>query len=247
MFRTSNPALKRGAFSEHARIIDEAHTMTIQGTINKIGILFVFLFLTAGWTWHVFSTRGVPAVMPYLVVGVIGGLIFALITIFKRSWAPFTAPVYAALEGLVIGGLSAILEAEFEGIVLQAVGLTFGVLVAMFFIYKARIIKVTGKFITGVLIATGGVFLMYLATFVLGLFGVRMPYIHEGGTVGILISAGIIIIASLNLLLDFHLIEKGAERGAPKQMEWYGAFALIVTMIWLYIEILRLLSMIRSR
>jgi uncharacterized YccA/Bax inhibitor family protein len=167
--------------------------------------------------------------------------------VFKKNWAIVTAPLYAVLEGLVLGGLSATFEARFPGIVIQAVGLTFGTLFALLLAYKSGVIKATENFKLGVVAATGGIALVYLAGFVLGFFGVSIPYIHGSGTIGILFSLVVVVIAALNLVLDFDFIESGAASGAPKYMEWYAAFGLLVTLIWLYLEILRLLAKLRSR
>jgi uncharacterized YccA/Bax inhibitor family protein len=187
------------------------------------------------------------AVLPYLGLGLIGGLVVALVTIFKQTWAPVTAPIYALLEGLVIGGISAFAESQFPGIVIQAVGLTFGTLLALLVAYKSRLIQVTDNFRLGVAAATGGILLVYLATFILGFFGVKIPLIHQSGWVGIGFSVFVVIIAALNLVLDFDFIEQGVASGAPRYMEWYAAFGLMVTLIWLYIEILNLLTKIYAR
>ena len=187
------------------------------------------------------------SVVPLLLLGGIGGFVVALVTIFKKSWAPITAPIYALLEGLVLGGISAMTELRFPGIPMQAVGLTFGTLVALLLVYRAGIIKVTDNFRLGVVAATGGIALFYIATMIMGFFGVRFPSVFGAGPLGIGISVFVVIVAALNLVLDFDLIERGAQMGAPKYMEWYGAFALIVTLIWLYLEILRLLQKLRSR
>ena len=177
----------------------------------------------------------------------IGGFIVALVTVFKKTWAPITAPIYALLEGLVLGTASAMMEMRFHGIAIQAVGLTFGTLVALLLVYRTGVIKVTDNFRLGVVAATGGIALFYIATMILGFFGVRFPSIYGAGPLGIGISVFVVIIAALNLVLDFDFIESGARMGAPKYMEWYGAFGLMVTLIWLYFEILRLLSKVRSR
>jgi uncharacterized YccA/Bax inhibitor family protein len=245
MLRTANPALTAKAFT--FKDTASSTTMTVAGTINKTGMLLCLLCFTAGLVWHRFFTVGPQSVMPWMVGGVIGGLVLALITVFKKTWAPVTAPAYALFEGAFIGGLSAMMEMRFPGIVLQAVGLTFGVLACMLIVYRTGLIKVTQKFRMGLLAATGAVFLVYMGTFILGLFGVGVPYIHGGGTIGIGFSVVVVIIAALNLVLDFDLIEKGARSGAPKVAEWYGAFALMVTLVWLYIEILRLLAKLNRR
>jgi uncharacterized YccA/Bax inhibitor family protein len=247
--RTSNPAL-RDSFQPEDLVLGDR--MTVSGTVNKTGILAICVVATAAWTWNRFLNAGDPetamsSVTPLLVLGVIGGLIMGMVTIFKRSWAPVTAPIYALLEGLVLGGISAITELRFPGIPMQAVGLTFGILVALLLVYRTGIIKVTDNFRMGVVAATGGIFLFYMATMIMGFFGVRFPSVFGAGVLGIGISVFVVIVAALNLILDFDLIERGAQAGAPKYMEWYGAFALMVTLIWLYLEILRLLSKFRSR
>jgi uncharacterized YccA/Bax inhibitor family protein len=181
-----------------------------------------------------------------LIAGGIGGFITALITIFIPKVSPFTAPIYAALEGLVLGAISALFEAMYSGIVIQAVGLTVGVLAVMLFLYGTRIVKVTAKFRIGVIVATGAICLVYLVDIVLSFFSVRMPFIHESGPVGIVFSLVVVVIAAPNLILDFDFIEQGVRQQAPKYMEWYGGFSLLVTLVWLYREILGLLAKIRG-
>ena len=180
------------------------------------------------------------------MVGGIGGFIVAMVTIFKKEWSPITAPIYALLEGLVLGGVSAMLEMRFHGIAIQAVALTFGTLVAMLLAYRTGLIKVTDKLRLGIVAATGGIAVFYFLQFILGFFGVHFTTINGSGPIGIGFSIVVVIVAALNLVLDFDLIENGARYGAPKYMEWYGAFALMITLIWLYFEILRLLSKFRS-
>jgi uncharacterized YccA/Bax inhibitor family protein len=246
--RTANPALSAKTFTDVPRVVDPARVMTIQGTVNKTLLMLVLVLIPAVWVWNMFFTSGNPqAIMPWLYGGVIGGFIVALVTIFKKQWSPVTAPLYSVLEGLAIGGISAFFEAQFPGIVIQAVALTFGTLLCLLLLYKSGIIKVTENFKMGVVAATGSIALIYVITIVLGFFGIRMPYIHESGTIGIIFSLVVVIIASLNLVLDFDFIEKGAAAGAPKFMEWYAAFGLMITLIWLYLEILRLLAKTRSR
>ncbi len=252
--KSSNPALGGKTFEQYQPGIQTAGAMTINGTINKTLILLALVVIPAVWVWDMFYASGIDSegglqnagLMYWLYGGLFGGLIFAFITIFKKTWAPFTAPIYAILEGLFIGGISAIFEVQFSGIVFQAVSLTFGTLFAMLVTYRMGLIKVTEKFKMGVVAATGAIFVVYLLSFVLSMFSVNVPFIHSGGTIGILFSLFVIVIAALNLVLDFDFIEKGAEHGAPKYMEWYGAFGLIVTLVWLYIEFLRLLSKLRQ-
>ncbi len=182
-----------------------------------------------------------------MTIGAIGGLIAGLVTVFKPQWASVTAPIYAVLEGLFVGGMSSMAEAQYPGIAIQAVGLTFGTCLAMLLAYSSGLIKVSEKFKLGVVAATGGIALVYLVSIILGFFGVSMPYIYGNGLIGIGFSVLVVGIAALNLVLDFDLIETGAHSGFPRYMEWYAAFGLMVTLIWLYIEILRLLMKLRSR
>ncbi len=247
MIKSGNPALGSNIFTSAPPAIGSDLTMTIQGTVNKTALLLLILLVPAFYVWNEFFSGNVALVSPLMWLGVIGGLIFALITIFKKTWAPITAPAYAALEGLALGGISCMFEARFPGIVIQAVGLTMAVLFALLFAYKSNLIKVTENFKLGVAAATGGIFLFYLVQMVLSFFGVQIPYIHEGGMIGIGFSLFVVVIASLNLVMDFDFIEEGANRGAPKYMEWYGAFGLVVTLVWLYLELLRLLSKLQSR
>ncbi|MBU0985572.1 MAG: Bax inhibitor-1/YccA family protein [candidate division Zixibacteria bacterium] len=246
--RTANPALNDKTFTSLAHTATADRAMTIQGTVNKSALLLFLLVVSAGFVWASFVGReDLSPMMPYVLVGVIGGLIAALVTVFKKTWSPYTAPLYALLEGLALGGISLIFEMRFPGIVLQAVALTFGTLFVLLAAYKSGLIKATENFKLGVVAATGAIALIYLATFVLGFFNINIPYIHGNGVIGIVFSLVVVVIAALNLVLDFDFIEKGAEVGAPKYMEWYAAFGLIVTLVWLYLEILRLLSKIRSR
>jgi uncharacterized YccA/Bax inhibitor family protein len=246
LMRTSNPALNDKVFRGLPAALGE--TMTLQGTVNKTGILLLCAVATAAWTWHLAMN---PATLPMdyvlLIVGVIGGLIFALITSFKKSWAPVTAPIYALLEGLVLGGISAAFEQRLPGIAIEAVALTFGTLLVLLMAYTSGMIKVTEKFRLGVVAATGAIFLFYMVELVLGFFGIHFMSVNGSGLIGIGVSVVIVIVASLNLVLDFDFIESGVAAGAPKYMEWYGAFGLMVTLIWLYLEMLRLLAKIRSR
>jgi uncharacterized YccA/Bax inhibitor family protein len=243
LFRTSNPALNSKTFEGNVAVGD---TMTLQGTVNKTGFLLLCVLGTASLTWHLEATDN-PSVAALLAGGVLGGFITAMITIFKKSWSPITAPIYALLEGLALGAISALLEKAYPGIAIQAVGLTFGVLFCLLLAYHSGIIRVTDRFRLGVVSATGAIAVTYLADLVLHYFNIQVPFIHQGGFWGILFSVFVVIIASLNLVLDFDFIESGTKSGAPKYMEWYGAFGLMVTLIWLYLEILRLLSKMRKR
>jgi uncharacterized YccA/Bax inhibitor family protein len=239
MRASSNPTLK--AFERTGPIAGER--MSINGTIGKTAILLILLMITAGWTWFKFFESGNPAVVqPYMWGGIIGGLIMAVATSFKPTWAKVTAPIYALLEGLFIGGISAFFQMRYPGVVVQAVALTFAVMAVMLVLYRTHVIKVTQRFRMGVMAATGGIFLFYLLTMIVGFFGVNTAYLFGGGGLSIGLSLAICAIAALNLVLDFDFIERAAAEGAPEYMEWYGGFALIVTLVWLYFEILRLLG-----
>jgi uncharacterized YccA/Bax inhibitor family protein len=217
--------------------------------VNKTGILLLCAVATAAWTWNSFvQTQDLSFAGPAIVIGVFGGLIFALITAFKKEWSPVTAPIYALLEGLVLGGLSAVFNLRYPGIAMEAVGLTFGTLFVLLLAYKSGLIKVTQKFRLGVVAATGGVFLFYMAQMLLGFFHVSFfSSVYGSGIVGIGFSFIVVGIAALNLVLDFDFVEQGVAYGVPKYMEWYAAFGIMVTLVWLYMEILILLSKLRSR
>lgn len=246
--RTSNPAFKK-AFSNGFSYTN-TETMTLNGTINKSFILLLATVVTASLTWRAAFIDGVftatPLVIGLLFTGMIVGLIAALVTSFKMEWAKVTAPIYAIAEGLFIGGISAFFEARFPGLVVKAVALTFGVFFLMLFAYRTRIIKPTKKLMMGIVIATAAIAVFYLVQMILGMFGIVLPT-SENGTIGIVFSVVVVAVAALNLILDFNLVEEGVERGAPKYMEWYASFALLVTLVWLYIEILTLLAKIQGR
>ena len=236
-----NPLLRNSLTNAPASSIsiEQEGTMTIQGAINKTLILFGILLITGLISYQ--------ALNPVLMIGgAIGGLILVLINVFKKEYSAYIAPAYAAMEGLFVGGISGIYAGFGGGIVIQAISLTLLVLFIMLFIQKTGIIPVTQQFRMGVVMATGAIALLYLISFGLSFFGIHIPYIHEGGTVGILFSLGVIGIAALNLLLDFDKIIKGEQSGAPKYMEWFSAMGLMITLIWLYIEILRLLGKLRE-
>ena len=245
LLRSTNPVLKESAF---AGAIPTGETMTIQGTVNKTGLLLLFVVATAAWTWGLSHSPTPEAVYPWMFGGVIGGFVVALVTIFKKEWSPVSAPIYAVLEGLVLGGISAIFERSYPGIAVQAISLTFGVMFVMLLAYKMRIVQATRGFKLGVIAATGGIAIVYAINMVMSLFfHTQMSVLYAASPLGIGISLFVVIIASLNLIIDFDMIETGARMGAPKYMEWYGAFGLMVTLIWLYMEMLRLLSKVRRR
>ena len=245
LLRSTNPVLKERAF---AGAIPTGETMTIQGTVNKTGLLLLFVVATAAWTWGLAHSETPEAAYPWMLGGLVGGLVVALVTIFKKEWSPISAPIYALLEGLVLGGISAIFDKSYPGIAVQAISLTFGVMFVLLLAYKMRIVQATRGFKLGVIAATGGIAIVYLINMAMSLFfHTQMSFLYAATPLGIGISLFVVIIASLNLIIDFDMIETGARMGAPKYMEWYGAFGLMVTLIWLYMEILRLLSKIRRR
>ncbi|HVK99921.1 MAG TPA: Bax inhibitor-1/YccA family protein [Dongiaceae bacterium] len=251
--RTSNPMLNDKAFS---RAQAGTAVMTLPGTVNKTAMLLALTLITALFTWGMAwesmqATDGSvpmnPLLVPLMIGGAVAGFVLALICTFKKTAAPIIAPLYALAEGLFIGGISAQFEVRYPGIVLQAVGLTFGTLFMLLFAYRSGLIKATENFKLGVVAATGAIFLLYLVNIGMRLFGFDgMGFIHDSGPIGIGFSLVVVGIAALNLVLDFDFIEGGVAQGAPKYMEWYAAFGLLVTLVWLYIEMLRLLSKLRK-
>lgn len=246
--RTSNPALNDKSFPMLA--VDDQR-MTIGGTAQKGMVLGALLIAAATWSWQQaypdgWSEEAIPMIPGWYLPAILGALVISFVIIFKQKTAPYLAPVYALLEGAALGAISAIFESRFPGIVLQAVLCTMGTFLALLFAYQSKLIKATENFKLGVVAATGGIAIVYLLDLGLRFFGMNVPYIHEGGPIGIGVSVVIVVIAALNLVLDFDFIENGAERGAPKYMEWYAAFGLLITLVWLYLEILRLLSKARK-
>lgn len=245
--KTSNPAFAGKTFTVNGVAAGYGPTMTISGTVNKTGILLLCAAATAIYTWNQATVNGPASVGGYIMLGAFGGFIVAMVTAFKKEWSAITAPIYALLEGLFLGALSAILEVRYPGIAIEAVAATFGTCFCMLLAYRSGLIRPTQKFVVGVVAATGGIALVYFLSMILSLFHVTVPGIFGSGPIGLLFSIAVVIIASLNLILDFGMIEEGAHRGAPKYMEWYGAFGLMVTLVWLYLEIIRLLSKLRDR
>ncbi|NBV21267.1 MAG: Bax inhibitor-1/YccA family protein [Proteobacteria bacterium] len=239
---SSNPVLRSSVFD---RLHEDTSRMTINGTITRTLILLVLVVSSALFTWGKVMAGDVAGAVPWMMGGCIGGLLFALITCFFQRAAPVTAPIYAICEGLLLGALSAFMQVRYKGIVLEAVLLTVGTLFGLLLAYRTGLVRATEKFKMGVVAATIGIGVVYLIGMVMGLFGKNIPYIHESGTIGISFSLFVVVVAALNLVLDFDFIEQGEAVGAPKYMEWYAAFGLMVTLIWLYIEFLRLLSKLR--
>jgi uncharacterized YccA/Bax inhibitor family protein len=249
--KSSNPTFSKKIFENYSFSTAASQTMTVQGTVNKIALMLALVIASAAFTWtRFFGAEGVAApgsVLGWLALGGIGGFILAIIISFKKEWAPVLAPIYAVLEGLFLGAISAFFESMYPGIIMKAVALTFSVLFALLFMYKTGIIRVTQKFRTMVIAATIGIAVAYFVSFIIGLFGVDMNFMYGGGTLGIVISLVIVAVAAMNLVLDFDFIDQGAQAGLPKFFEWYGAFGLMVTLIWLYLEIIRLLAILNGR
>ena len=236
---SSNPLLQRDIdFSA----TEATGSMTLNGTIHKAGILLLLCVGSGFFSWTHPELQG-----PLMILGLLGGLVACLVGTFVPTTSPFAAPAYAVLEGLALGALSSIFEARYPGIVANAVLLTFSVLGLMLFLYATRIIRVTERMMMGIMIATGSVFVVYLIDWILSMFGHPIGFIHDSGPVGIIVSLVIVGIAAFNLLLDFAVIESNVQQSAPKYMEWYCGMALLVTLVWLYLEILRLLSKLQKR
>ena len=242
--RSGNPVLSNSTFTDVTQR-GYSRPMTLGGVINRSILLLLLVAGTAAGVWT-YSNSHPSAIYPMVMVGTLGGFVVAMVTTFKRDWAPFTAPVYAVLEGVFIGGISLVMERQFPGLVLQAVLLTFGVMFALLAAYQSRIIRPSQTFKAVIVGATFGIVIVYLISMVLQLFfHTGIPLIHDSGPVGIIFSLVVVGIAALNLVLDFDFIENGVASGAPKWMEWYAAFGLTVTLVWLYIEVLRLLAKMR--
>jgi uncharacterized YccA/Bax inhibitor family protein len=242
-FNSGNPTLTEKIFDKSLN--DNANAfgvMTVRGTINKFGFMLLMLMGSAMYTWSIYKPETVATASALMIGGAIGGFVLALVMMFKPNWAGYLAPGYAILEGFFIGGISAYFNT------VHAVGLTMGVALAMFLLYNFRIINVTNRLRSIIMSATMGIALFYLIVWILSFFGINMGFVpNDGSLLSIGISLFIVGIAAFNLLLDFDAIEKAAEMGAPKFMEWYGAFGLLVTLVWLYLEILKLLSKLNSR
>ena len=252
--KSSNPIFGKNIFNQSATTADDG-VMTINGTINKTGLMFLIVLFAATFTWRKFFgaidplVPGAipPGVLVWMIGGAIGGFITALITTFSPRRAAMTAPIYAVFQGLFLGAISAMFEAMYPGLVMRAVSLTFGVFFMMLILYRSGTIRASEKFRKVIFAATGGIAVVYLVSFVAGMFGVNFEFMHGNSLISIGFSLVVVVIAALNLILDFDMITQGANARAPKYMEWYGAFGLMVTLIWLYLEMLRLLSKLTNR
>ncbi len=245
---TANPVMNEAVYRRAGYESAPGAAMTVQGAVVKTAFFLVLLVIAASYTWSLLLGPQPNEQLAYGLAagGAIVGFIIALITCFVPKAAPVTGSIYAICEGLFLGAISAAVNTRYPGIAVNAVMLTIGVFAMMLFLYGTRIIQVTQSFVIGVVAATGAIFLVYLVSMVMNMFGVGMPYIHGSGPIGIGFSVIVVIIAALNLILDFGFIEQGARSHAPKYMEWYGAFSLLVTLVWMYIEILRLLAKIQA-
>lgn len=243
--RSSNPVFREKSFDRSGYYASSA-AMTLRGTVDRTFALLVVSIASAFWTWNLFFHYSPAAVTPWTIGGIIGGLALCIAISFVPKWAPYLAPIYAALEGFALGGISAFTEKAYPGIALQAVALTFSVFLSMLAIYRFGIIRITDKFRAGISAAILGILVVYVIDMILSLFGIRIPYIHQSGLIGIGFSLFVIGIAAFSFLLDFDYIENGVRQGYPKYMEWYGAFGLVVTLVWLYVEILNLLRKLRD-
>jgi len=256
--RTANPALNERAFS-NVQTFGPGNAMTLQGAVNKTYILLFLLVASASFVWskvvhpvQALDTLQAQSIQisqtfaPFMMTGLVLATVVGFLTIFKKEWAPVTAPIYAVSEGFLLGGLSAIFELSYPGIVIQAIAIPFGTLFCLLTAYKSGMIPTTENFKLGMVAAMGAICLLYLVNFIMMFFHSSLPFISGGGPAGIIFSLIVVAIAALNLVLDFDFIEQGAGRGLPKYMEWYAAFGLMVTLIWLYMEILRLLAKLRD-
>lgn len=241
---SGNPMLSEQTFRGLAKTGSPNEVMTVEGTANKTLLMLALLVIAAGITWN--QHYAGQATQGLMMIGLFGGLGLALTTMFKRDWAKITAPAYAVCQGLFLGALSAIFEQQYPGLVMQAVAATFGTMGVMLIAYRTGTIRASGRMRRIVVGATMGIMLVYLASWIMGMFGAQMPLIHDASPIGILFSVVVAGVAAFNLILDFDMIEQGANAGAPKAMEWFGAFALMVTLIWLYLEMLRMISKIRD-
>ncbi|MCX6854499.1 MAG: Bax inhibitor-1/YccA family protein [Verrucomicrobia bacterium] len=243
--RTSNPTLNDEVFA-NAPALAGGQVMTLQGTVNKTFILALLLVISGGFSWQFVQAN--PQISGLLSIGsALVGFVLVLASSFKPTWSPVIAPAYGVVEGVFVGVVSSRYAGLYSGIVLQAALLTLGILFALLFAYQSRLIKATENLKLGIVAATGGIAIVYLVSIALSFFGIQIPLIHQSGLVGIGFSLVVVVIAALNLVLDFDFIENGVSHGAPKYMEWQGALGLLVTIVWLYIEMLRLLSKLRSR
>jgi len=243
---TGNPTLNQNTFTD-VSAARGSEAMTIGGTVQKTGILLGLVILAASYTWNLYYANSGASMSGWAMGGAFGGFAIAMVTIFKKTWSPVTAPLYAICEGLFVGAISAIFQSRYGVSVIQAVLLTFGVLAALLGAYQTGIIRASAPFKRGVIAATGGIAIAYFISIILGFFHIQVPFIAGSGPLGIGFSIFCVVIAAMNLVIDFDFIEQGAKAGAPKYMEWYASFSLLVTLVWLYLEILRLLSKLNRR
>jgi uncharacterized YccA/Bax inhibitor family protein len=248
LFKSGNPALRESTVAGFAPVRDEAGAMTLQGTVNRMALLLLVLGVAALYTWNLFNqTQDFGSIALLFWLGLGGAFVVGLVISFKKELSPYLSLPYAALEGLSLGGLSALLDASYPGIAFQAFVLTFAICAVLLAIYTTGWIRPSENFKLIVAAATGGIAFYYLISIGLGFFGIRAPFINDNSWLGIAFTLGVIVVAALNLVVDFDFVEQGVANRVPKYMEWYGAFGILVTLIWLYIELLRLLAKLRSR
>lgn len=248
--KSSNPAL-RGSILKGNDVVASGNNMSLTGTINKTSILLGLLMLSGGFTFSIFYNTTAetvsPILMPLLISSGIGAFITALVTIFKPTLAPVTAPVYATLEGSLLGVLTCFFDMMYPGIATQAIMITFSILFSMLFLYRSGYIKVTEKFKAGLFAAIMGILIVYMTAWIFSFFDIYIGAVYGGGLFAIGFSLFVCVIASLFLVLDFYQIDEAVKHGAPKYMEWYCAFSLMLTIVWIYIEVLRLIAILRGR
>lgn len=248
VYQSGNPALKPDAFTGFDKAAMQGGAMTVQGTVNKVALMLLTVVASGAFVWQRYAeSLEFSSIAPLFFVGMFGGFCVSLAIVFRQQLAPRLALVYAVLEGLVLGGFSAFMEQRYPGLVSQALMLTFATFVALLALYKARIVRGTEKLRGMVFAATAGIACYYLLSLVLSFIGIDLGLINDSGIFGIMFSLFVVGVAAMNLVVDFAVIEEGAMAGAPRYMEWYGAFGLIVTLVWLYIEMLRLLGKLRRR
>lgn len=251
--KSSNPALNNKIF-EREQVYGQ-QTMTLNGTIAKTGLMLLLVIAGAVFTWTKFYNAfgfhdvegAMSVVMPWILTGGIGAFVVAIVTAFRPKSAAFTAPVYAVLEGVFLGAISAMFEVSYGGIVMRAVLLTMAVFAMMLMLYRTGTIRVTSRFRKIIIAATGAIALVYIGSFIASLLGAQVGFLYGNSMLSIGISLVVVVVAALNLTLDFDFIDRASQSGAPKYMEWYGAFGLMVTLVWLYLELLRLLAKASSR
>ena len=245
--KSGNPIFKEDTFRPINFDREGQEVMSLQGTINKTGLLLLFVGVGAVYSWnYALKIETWETLKMYSIGCAIAAFVCAIVLNFKKEWAAYLAPAYSLLQGVSLGIISCLMDYIFPGIALQALTITMAIFGVMLLAYKFKLLQATPMFKKVVIISTIGIGVVYLISIGMRLFGAEMPFLHDNSPIGIGISLFIVVIAALNFILDFHYIEENVKNGAPKNMEWFAAFGLIVTLVWLYIEVLRLLSKLRS-